>query len=45
MSRKKHSKELKANITLDAIKGQKTISELTSGALGRGSCQTGRLAG
>jgi transposase-like protein len=30
MSRKKHSKELKASIALDAIKGQKTISELTS---------------
>ena len=30
MSRKKHSKELKASIALDAIKGQKTISELAS---------------
>ncbi len=30
MGRKKHSKELKARIALDAIKGQKTISELAS---------------
>ena len=30
MGRKKHSKELKARIALDAIKGQKTMSELTS---------------
>jgi len=30
MSRKKHSKELKARIALDAIKGQKTMSELAS---------------
>lgn len=30
MSRKKHSKELKASIALDAIKGQKIISELAS---------------
>lgn len=30
MSRKKHSKELKARIALDAIKGQKTMSELSS---------------
>ncbi|MDL1969204.1 MAG: transposase [Deltaproteobacteria bacterium] len=30
MSRKKHSKELKAKIALDAIKGQKTMSELAS---------------
>jgi len=30
MVRKKHSKELKARIALDAIKGQKTISELSS---------------
>lgn len=30
MSRKKHSKKLKASIALDAIKGQKTISELAS---------------
>ncbi len=30
MGRKKHSKELKARIALDAIKGQKTISELSS---------------
>ncbi len=28
MRRKKHSKELKARIALDAIKGQKTMSEL-----------------
>jgi len=30
MGRKKYSKELKARIALDAIKGQKTISELAS---------------
>jgi len=30
MSRKKYSKELKAHIALDAIKGQKTIAELAS---------------
>jgi transposase len=30
MGRKKHSKGLKASIALDAIKGQKTISELAS---------------
>ena len=30
MVRKKHSNELKARIALDAIKGQKTISELSS---------------
>ena len=30
MGRKKYSKELKAQIALDAIKGQKTIAELTS---------------
>ena len=30
MGRKKHSKELKARIGLDAIKGQKTMSELAS---------------
>jgi transposase len=30
MGRKKYSKELKARITLDAIKGQKTIAELAS---------------
>ena len=30
MGRKKYSKELKARIALDAIKGQKTIAELTS---------------
>jgi len=30
MGRKKYSKELKANIALDAIKGQKTMSELAS---------------
>ena len=30
MIRKKHSKELKARIALDAIKGQKTMSELAS---------------
>lgn len=30
MSRKKYSKELKARIALDAIKGQKTIAELAS---------------
>ena len=30
MGRKKHSKELKASIALDAIKGQKTMSELAS---------------
>jgi len=28
MGRKKYSKELKAQIALDAIKGQKTIAEL-----------------
>ena len=28
MDRKKYSKELKARIALDAIKGQKTIAEL-----------------
>ena len=31
MGRKKHSDKLKAQIALDAIKGQKTISELASG--------------
>ena len=30
MDRKKYSKELKAQIALDAIKGQKTITELAS---------------
>jgi putative transposase len=30
MGRKKHSNELKARIALDAIKGQKTKSELAS---------------
>jgi len=30
MVRKKHSKELKARIALDAIKGQKTMTELAS---------------
>jgi len=30
MGRKKYSKELKARIALDAIKGQKTMSELAS---------------
>ena len=30
MVRKKYSKELKAQIVLDAIKGQKTIAELAS---------------
>jgi len=30
MSRKKYSKELKSKIALDAIKGQKTTSELAS---------------
>ena len=30
MGRKKYSKELKARIALDAIKGQKTIAELSS---------------
>ena len=30
MGRKKYSKELKARIPLDAIKGQKTIAELAS---------------
>jgi len=30
MGRKKYSKELKASIALDAIKGQKTMSELAS---------------
>ena len=30
MGRKKYSKELKARIALDAIKGQKTIAELAS---------------
>ena len=30
MVRKKYSKELKARIALDAIKGQKTIAELAS---------------
>jgi len=30
MVRKKYSKELKAQIALDAIKGQKTIAELAS---------------
>ena len=30
MGRKRHSKELKARIALDAIKGQKTMSELAS---------------
>ena len=30
MGRKKYSKELKARIALDAIRGQKTIAELTS---------------
>jgi transposase len=30
MGRKKYSKELKARISLDAIKGQKTIAELAS---------------
>ena len=30
MGRKKHSKELKARIALDAIKGQKTMTELAT---------------
>jgi transposase-like protein len=30
MGRKKYSRELKARIALDAIKGQKTIAELAS---------------
>ena len=30
MSRKKHSTELRARVALDAIKGQKTMSELSS---------------
>jgi len=30
MGRKRHGKELKARIALDAIKGQKTMSELAS---------------
>ena len=30
MGRKKYSKELKARVSLDAIKGQKTIAELAS---------------
>ncbi len=30
MGKKRHSKELKARIALDAIKGQKTIFELAS---------------
>ena len=30
MGRKRYSKELKAQIALDAIKGQKTIAELAS---------------
>ena len=30
MGRKKYSKELKAQIVLDAIKGQKKIAELAS---------------
>ena len=30
MGRKKYSKELKAKIALDAIKGQKTMPELAS---------------
>jgi transposase-like protein len=30
MGRKKYSKELKARIAFDAIKGQKTIAELAS---------------
>jgi transposase-like protein len=30
MGRKKYSKELKARIALDAIKGQKTIAEIAS---------------
>ena len=30
MGREKYSKELKAQIALDAIKGQKTIAELIS---------------
>jgi transposase len=30
MGKKKHSKELKARIALDAIKGQKTMTELAS---------------
>ena len=30
MGRKKYSKELKARIALDAIRGQKTIAELAS---------------
>ena len=30
MGRKKYSKELRARIALDAIKGQKTIAELAS---------------
>ena len=37
MGRKKYSKELKARIALDAIKGQKTISELASEW---GTCQS-----
>ena len=38
MGRKKYSQELKAQIALDAIKGQKTIAELAS-EYGR-SCQS-----
>ena len=30
MGKKKHSKELKAQVALDAIKGQKTMSKLAS---------------
>ena len=35
MGRKKHSNELKARIALDALRGQKTMSELAS-EYGRG---------
>ena len=36
MGRKKYSKELKSQIALDAIKGQKTIAELSSEIESRG---------
>jgi len=38
MVRKKYSRELKARIALDAIKGQKTIAELASEY--GGTCQS-----
>jgi transposase-like protein len=38
MDRKRYNKELKVRIVLDAIKGQKTITELASEYGGHYSC-------